>query len=273
MFPRIESSSKTGDTEVAASVLSEVMGTTAWLRLNRPQAANAINNDMRAALSEAFDAAVRDRTVRAIIVTGQGKAFAAGSDVRELSTLTPAESVVLSEQIADFHERIARSDKPVIAAINGWCLGGGFELALACDIRIASETARFGLPEPSLGLIAGGGGLPRLARLAGPGIARHMCLTADIIDAKTALAYHIVTSVVAPEELETAAMRIAARIAELAPVAVAQVKRVLTASDDGNLAGAVAIEAQGCAVCVSTADYSEGTQAFLEKRPAKFVGR
>ena len=258
---------------MAGTVLADISGTTAWIRLNRPQAANAINGDMRAELAAAFDQAARDANIRTIVITGQGKNFAAGSDVRDLSELTAPQSVALSEQIAEFHTRIASTDKPVIAAINGWCLGGGFELALACDIRIASDVARFGLPEPSLGLIAGGGGIPRLARLAGPGVATHMCLTAEIIDAKTALDRRIVTGVVAAGNLETEAMRLAGRISELAPIAIAQAKRVLAASGDGSLVSAVGIEAQGCAVCVGTSDYREGTQAFLEKRTPVFTGR
>jgi len=258
---------------VPGLVLAEISGTTAWLRLNRPQAANAMNNEMRGDLEDAFEAAANNPEVRAIVITGQGKTFAAGSDVRELSALTPPQSVALSERIAEFHERIARSGKPVIAAINGWCLGGGFELALACDIRIASENARFGLPEPTLGLIAGGGGIPRLSRIAGPSVARHMCLTAEIIDAETALGHRIVASVVPAADLESEAARIAERIGSLAPIAVAQAKRVLNASDDGGLASATAIEAQGCALCAGTEDYQEGTRAFLEKRAPQFVGR
>jgi enoyl-CoA hydratase len=255
------------------SALLEISGSVAWLRLSRPQAANAINDEMRGELSAACDEAMGHAAVRSIIITGQGKNFAAGSDVRELSALTPSESVTLSERIADFHLRIANSEKPVIAAVNGWCLGGGFELALACDIRIAAESARFGLPEPTLGLIAGGGGIPRLARIAGPGVARHMCLTAEIIDARTALDRGIVTDVVADGELERRAADVAGKIAALAPIAVAQVKRVLAAADESGLGGAIAIEAQGCASCVATHDYKEGTQAFLEKRPAQFAGR
>jgi enoyl-CoA hydratase len=255
------------------SVLLEISGSVAWLRLNRPNAANAINDEMRGDLTAAFDEAAGHAAARVIVITGQGKTFAAGSDVRELSALTPAESVTLSERIADFHLRIAHSDKPVIAAVNGWCLGGGFELALACDIRIAAESARFGLPEPTLGMIAGGGGIPRLARIAGPGMARHMCLTAEIIDAKTALDRGIVTDVVADGELERRAADVAGRIAALAPIAVAQIKSVLAAADESGLAGAIATEAQGCALCAGTHDYREGTQAFLEKRPARFAGR
>jgi enoyl-CoA hydratase len=258
---------------MAGTVVLDIRGTAAWLRLNRPRAANAINGELRAELTAIFDQAACDPNIRVIVIAGEGKNFAAGSDVRELQTLTALQSIALSEQIADFHARIASTDKPVIAAVNGWCLGGGFELALACDIRIASDTARFGLPEPTLGLIAGGGGIPRLARLVGQGVAAHMCLTAEIIDAKTALSHRIVTGVVAASDLETEVTRLAGRIAELAPLAIAQTKKVLIASGDSRLANAVVIEAQGCALCVGTIDYQEGTRAFLEKRAAKFTGR
>lgn len=258
---------------MAGTILTDIQGTTAWLRLNRTKAANAINTEMRAELEAAFDGAASNSDIRAIVITGEGKNFAAGSDVRELSALSPIDSVALSEKIAVFHNRIAACGKPVIAAVNGWCLGGGFELALACDIRIASTLARFGLPEPTLGLIAGGGGLPRLARLTGPGIARHMGLTAEIIDAPAARARHIVTSVVEAAELEAEATRIADRIATLAPIAVAQAKRVLDACSHGSLETAVTIEAQACALCMTSADYQEGTRAFLEKRAASFTGQ
>jgi len=255
-----------------SSLLVDIKGTAAWIRLNRPSAANAINEQMRSELASAFDAAAQNSVVRSIVICGEGKSFAAGSDVRELRALSPAQSVELSGRIARFHARIAESGKPVIAAVNGWCLGGGFELALACDIRIATERARFGLPEPTLGLIAGGGGIPRLTKLAGPGIARHMCLSAEIIDAKQALDRGIVTAVVPVDELEATANQLTDRIAELAPVAVAQIKRVLEFSGDSGLAGAVTMEAQACALCMATEDYKEGTAAFLEKRKAQFSG-
>lgn len=255
-----------------SSLIVDIKGTAAWIRLNRPAAANAINEQMRGELASAFDAAAQNPLVRSIVICGEGKSFAAGSDVRELSALSPAQSVELSGRIARFHARIAEAGKPVIAAVSGWCLGGGFELALACDIRIASQTARFGLPEPTLGLIAGGGGIPRLAKLAGPGVARHMCLTAEIIDAAQALERGIVTAVAPVAELAAAIDRLTDRIAELAPVAVAQIKRVLECAGDDTLAGAVAAEAQACALCMATDDYKEGTAAFLEKRKAQFAG-
>lgn len=232
-----------------------------------------MNEQMRRELASAFDAAAQNEAVRSIVICGQGKSFAAGSDVRELSVLSPVQSVELSERIARFHAHIAETGKPVIAAVSGWCLGGGFELALACDIRIASQTARFGLPEPTLGLIAGGGGIPRLAKLAGAGIARQDArLTAEIIDANQALDRGIVTAVVPADELEAAVSRLTDRIADLAPVAVAQIKRVLELAGHDNLAGAVAAEAQACALCMATDDYKEGTAAFLEKRKAQFAG-
>lgn len=255
------------------TVVISVQGNTAWLRLNRPDAANAINEQMRNELAASFGEALSNSAIRSIVICGEGKSFAAGSDVRELSALSPVQSVELSERIAAFHERIERAGKPVIAAINGWCLGGGFELALACDIRIATSRARFGLPEPTLGLIAGGGGIPRLANLAGPAIARQMCLTAEILDAKTALDRRIVTAVVEPEQLESTVTGVTERIAALAPIAVAQIKRVIETAATGDLADAIAAEAQACALCMATEDYREGTAAFLEKRPAKFVGR
>jgi enoyl-CoA hydratase/carnithine racemase len=256
----------------AASVILDIKGSAAWLKLNRAAAANAINEQMRRELAAAFEAALRNPAIRAIVICGEGKSFAAGSDVRELGALTAAQSVELSERIALFHAQISAAGKPVIAAISGWCLGGGFELALACDIRIATQTAKFGLPEPTLGLIAGGGGIPRLSRLIGPGMSRHMCLTAEIIEADQALARGIVSAVVPVDELESAVDAIAGRIAGLAPIAVAQIKRVLLSAEEGSLSASIAAEAQACALCMATQDYQEGTKAFLEKRKPRFSG-
>lgn len=258
---------------MSGSVLTTISGKAAWLRLNRPEAANSINEIMRGELAAAFEAAASDPGIRAIIITGSRKAFAAGSDVRELRELTPAQSIALSERIADFHRRIARAEQPVIAAIGGWCLGGGFELALACDIRIASRSARLGLPEPTLGLVAGGGGIPRLARIAGPGVARHMCLSAEIIDAPTALGRGIVTAIHDDDQLEIEAAHLAGRIASLAPFAIRQIKLLLDDAAPAPLSEAVRLEAQACALCMSTKDYHEGTTAFLEKRSPVFTGQ
>jgi len=255
------------------SVITEIIGTTAWVRLNRPNAANAINNQMRAELSGAFDIIDQNANICAVVITGVGKAFAAGSDVSELRGLTAIESIALSNRIAAFHRRLSQSEKPIIAAINGWCLGGGFELALACDIRIASTMARFGLPEATLGIVSGGGGIPRLVRLAGPGVARQMCLTAEIIGARAAIRHGLVTRIVSPARLEAEARQIAERIASLGSISLAQCKRVLAAAEDADLKTAEVLEAQACGICFSTDDQSEGMQAFIEKRPPKFAGR
>jgi enoyl-CoA hydratase/carnithine racemase len=258
---------------MSGSVLTTKSGTAAWLRLNRPEAANSINEVMRGELAAAFAAVAEDPGIRAIVITGNRKAFAAGSDVRELRALSPAGSLALSERIAAFHKRIAHAGKPVIAAISGWCLGGGFELALACDMRIASRSAKFGLPEPTLGLVAGGGGIPRLASLVGPGLARHMCLTAEIVDAAAAFERGIVSALHDDDQLEQEALRLTERIASLAPFAVSQIKRVLGGEGASSLADAIKLEAQACALCMGTKDFQEGTAAFLEKRSPEFNGQ
>src|SRR5688572_9135747 len=180
-------------------VLQDRRGPVSVLTINRPDKRNALNGAVRCALLGALDAAARDTTVRVVVLTGAGdKAFVAGADIAEFEGRTPVDQFRAMKQPTIF-EAVERLSKPVIAAINGFCLGGGMELALACDIRIASSTARFGQPEVNLGIIPGGGGTQRLPRIIGLGAASRMILTGDLIDAAEALRLRLVEEIVAPE--------------------------------------------------------------------------
>jgi enoyl-CoA hydratase/carnithine racemase len=257
-------------TDCISCDVSEAIAT---ITLNRPEAANALNHDMRRRLKTLVEEIAPHDEVRAVIVTGQGsKAFAAGSDVRELRDLTPTGSVALSHEIMALQDALADLAQPTIAAIQGACLGGGFELALACDIRVAADNSRFGLPEIRLGITPGGGGTVRLRQLAGPGVARHLCLTGEIIDSRRAYELGLVSKVVAAEKLAEEARALARHLAGFSMPALAQIKRVLRIADAADPDTARRAEAQACSVCFGTFDQKEGMTAFLEKRPPAFRG-
>jgi enoyl-CoA hydratase len=254
-------------------VLQERRGAVSILTINRPDKRNALNGPLRCSLLGAFDAAARDTTVRAIVVTGAGdKAFVAGADIGEFEGRTPVDQFRVMKQptIFDAVERLA---KPVIAAINGFCLGGGMELALACDIRIASTSARFGQPEVNLGIIPGGGGTQRLPRIVGLGAASRMILTGDLIDATEALRLRLVEEVVAPDALMSRAVAIAETIAAKSPVAVSAAKEATRAALSLPLEEGLKLETALFQVCFASEDKAEGVRAFLEKRTPTFPGR
>lgn len=252
-------------------VTLEIDGTIALITINRPDAANALSAGVRSELQSIVEDLASNRTVRVVVLTGAGqKAFAAGSDIQDMATMTATQSIELSESIFRLNDALAALPQPVICAVNGWCLGGGLELALACDIRIASETAKFGFPEAKLGIMTGGGGLPRLVRVVGSAIARHMVLTSETLDAERAYSVGLVTKVCPPNELIPAAKALGARIAALAPIALMQIKRTMAIVENVDLAAGMDAEAQACAVCFSTRDKIEGMSAFLEKRAPEF---
>jgi enoyl-CoA hydratase len=215
-----------------------------------------------------------DRSVRAVILTGSGeKAFAAGADIAELSGLrSAAQGVAVASFGQALTQQMERMRAPIIAAVNGFALGGGCELALGCDIRIASTSARFGQPEVSLGLIPGFGGSQRTARLLGRGQAMYLCLSGEQITAEEALRIGLCERVVAPAELLPESKRLAGIIAAKAPLAVAAVKKVIGLGLGLPMNEALGIEALAFGTLVGTADFAEGTRAFLEKRPATFTG-
>jgi len=241
------------------------------LTINRPEALNALNRNIIDALSAALEAAQDNPEVRVIVLTGSGeKAFVAGADIKEFADFDQAQGEDLARRgQRDLFDRVEQSRKPVVAAVNGFALGGGLELAMAAHVRVASTNARMGLPEVSLGVIPGYGGTQRLAQIVGKGKAMEMVLTAGMIDAEAALACGLVNQVVEQEILLETAQAMAGKIAKNAPTALA-------AALDSVLAGygreGFGVEIQRFGQCFTTDDFKEGTTAFLEKRKPQFPG-
>lgn len=253
-------------------ILSELSGGLLTLTINRPDALNALNSAVIRALSEAIDAASTDEAVRALVLTGSGtKAFVAGADIKEFADFDADQGRELAaEGQRLLFDKVEQCPKPVIAAINGYALGGGLELAMAAHIRIASENALLGLPEVSLGVIPGYGGTQRLPQLVGKGKAMEMILTGRAIGAADALACGLVNAVVAQDELLPAAEKLAGQIAKNAPTALSSaLKAVLAGYDRAGFAAEVAL----FGACFATADFKEGTQAFIAKRKPQFPGK
>jgi len=257
------------------TLIVERAGAVAVVTLNRPEVLNALNLQMLTELRDAIAGFDADDSLRAIILTGSGpRAFAAGADIAELNALDSArageEQARRGQALTASFERLR---VPVIAAVNGFALGGGCELAMACDIRIASANARFGQPEVNLGLLPGYGGTQRATRLLGEGWAMYLCLTGEMIDAPEALRIGLVQRVTAPEALLDEAQRIAALIAAKGPLAVAAAKRAIVDGAGLPLSEGLALEALRFGSVVATEDFREGTRAFLDKRAPSFSGR
>ncbi|MEO8799894.1 MAG: enoyl-CoA hydratase-related protein [Polyangiaceae bacterium] len=256
------------------TVLLAKEGPVATLTLNRPDKLNAINAQLLADLAEALLEVERDASIGCAILTGAGeKAFAAGADIAAMSKLTTAEAYRFAEQGHKIGAQIENARFPVIAAVNGFALGGGCELALACDFIYASEKAKLGQPEVTLGVIPGFGGTQRLARRIGIGRARELCFTGDVIGAEEALRIGLVNVVVPAAALMERAEDTANKIASKGPLAVAQAKRVLYRGADIPLPIANEIELQAFASLFDSADQKEGMAAFLGKRAAAFTGK
>jgi len=242
--------------------------------VNRPEVLNALDSDTWGDLERAFEEALEDPGVRGVILTGAGeKAFIAGADISELAEITAVEAQKSSRFGQSVLDLIENLGKPVIAAVNGFALGGGCETAMACTIRIASEKAKFGQPEVTLGLLPGGGGTQRLPRLVGKGRALQLILSGEIISAQEAYRIGLVNEVVPPAELIPRAEAILHRILANAPIAIrlsleAVNKGVETSQDEG-----LALEASFFGLCAGTEDKKEGTTAFLAKRVPQFKGR
>jgi enoyl-CoA hydratase/carnithine racemase len=255
-----------------ARILIERDGATLTLTLNRPDKLNAIDGAMLDALDEALAPIERDRTVRAVILTGAGRAFSAGADIKEWTSLAPLEfgrSWGLRGHA--LFDRLAALPPPVIAALNGIAFGGGLELALCADIRIASGEARLGLPEVTIAALPGWGGTQRLPRLIGSGRAKHMILTGQPIDAAQAEAWGLISEVVAPGALLARARELAAQIGANAPLSVQAAKRLVDAALP--VTPAATLETHAGAVCAASEDAKEGRASFLERRPPRYHGR
>jgi len=243
------------------------------ITINRPKVLNALNNETVRELDEAITELECDKEVRVIIITGAGeKAFVAGADISYMQTITPLEAKEFARYGQGVLSKIENLSKPVIAAINGFALGGGCELAMACDIRIASKNAKLGQPEVNLGLIAGFGGTQRLTRLVNPGLAKEILLTADMYDAESACKMGLVNHVVAPEELMTFCKQMAAKMASKGPIALQFTKEAINDGLEIDLEKALAHEASLFAVVFTTSDKDEGISAFLSRRKPVFKG-
>jgi enoyl-CoA hydratase len=245
----------------------------AWIQIDRPAKLNAINKEVLKELHKIFFDLEEDNSIRVIILTGSGeKAFVAGADIEEFSEFTPSQGKELSQNGQDkVFTFIEQMKKPVIAAINGFALGGGLELALSCHIRIGSNNARMGLPETSLGVIPGYGGTQRLAQIIGKGRAMELILSCKMLNAEEAFSFGLVSQVVTQEELLSTASELAQKILKNSPFAIGQAIKSINAAYDEHQNG-FEVEINAFGICFGSEDFKEGTQAFLEKRKANFSG-
>ena len=248
-------------------------GAVAQVTIDRQEALNALNDQVLAGLEGAFLTLGRHPEVRAVIVTGSGKAFVAGADIKAMAGMTPVEAQAFSQRGQRIFNLLEDFKTPVIAAVNGFALGGGLELAMACDIRIASETAKAGLPEVGLGVVPGFGGTQRLARIIGRSSAKYLLFTGEIITAARALELRLFNEVHPADTMLGRCWDIARAIATRAPLAVSYCKKAVNVGTDGPLSHGLAFEAELFSQTFASADQKEGMQAFFEKRPAQFTGR
>jgi enoyl-CoA hydratase len=241
------------------------------VRINRPEARNALNLEVRKLLSRYLTELSEDSTTRAVVITGNEKAFAAGADIKEMADLGTIEA--LQRGIHRLWQAIGSCRKPVIAAVSGYALGGGCELAMTCDIIVAGESASFGQPEVKIGILPGGGGTQRLTRAVGKYKAMKYVLTGELFSAREALDMGLVSEVVPDPEVEGRAIDLARQIAALPPLAVQLAKEAVIAGMDAPLTSALALEAKSLQILFSSHDQKEGMRAFIEKRKPKFEGR
>jgi enoyl-CoA hydratase len=252
----------------------EIRAGAAWITVNRPEKLNALNRDTVQEIVAACDAAVADDAAGAVVITGAGpKAFIAGADIGEMAKLSASEGQSLAHVLQASLDRLERCPKPVIAAINGFALGGGCELAIACHIRFAAEGARFGQPEVNLGLIPGAGGTQRLPKLIGRGRAMEMVLGGGMVDAAEAHRIGLVNRVFPADELVAGVDAFVAQLGTKSPIALSRALEALVSAGEVSHAEAMRMEAGLFGLCFATDDMREGTLAFLEKRKASFSGR
>lgn len=256
------------------NLLFEKEGALGFLYVNRPKALNALNKDTLQEMKDAIASIGNDPTIDVLIISGAGnKAFVAGADIAFMKNLTAIEGRAFGALGQEVFRMIEALEKPVIAAVNGFALGGGCELAMCCDFRIASSNAKFGQPEVGLGITPGFGGTQRLPRLVGTGMARQMLFTADVIGAEEALRIGLVNAVTAPEDLMDYVKKIAERIISKGKLAVRLAKAAVNEGTQTDIDRAMTIEADLFGLCFSTDDQKEGMSAFLEKRSPQFTGK
>lgn len=252
------------------TLIIERQGPVALVRLNRPEALNALNSALMGELAQALGSLDRDDAVRAIVLTGSDKAFAAGADIREMADKDFAR-IFRENLFVDEADRIRATRKPIIAAVAGFCLGGGCELAMLCDFIVAADTARFGQPETNLGVIPGIGGTQRLTRLIGRAKSMDLHLTGRMMGAEEAERAGLTARTVPAADLITEAMAAASKIAEKSQLAVIAAKEAVHRADESGLAEGILFERRLFQALFATGDQKEGMRAFLEKRPAKFT--
>ena len=243
------------------------------IKINNPEALNALNTAILKELDAAFTEVAEDNGILAVVLTGEGRAFVAGADISEMKSKNAIEGEIFGKLGASVFRKIDLLPKPVIAAVNGFALGGGCELAMSCDIRLASAKAKFGQPEVGLGITPGFSGTQRMPRLIGMGKAKELIYTADIIDAAEAYRIGLVNHVYEPEALMEEAMKMAEKIASKAPIAVKNSKEAINRGIQTDMDSAVAIEAYLFGLCFASEDQKEGMTAFFEKRKANFQNK
>jgi len=256
------------------NILYEKSEGIATITINRPEKLNAMDQETIQEILSALDDAEKDENIRVVVITGAGdRAFSAGADISGMKGRTPLDSRKSSQLGQQPMNRVEDLEKPVIAAINGYALGGGLELAMACDLRIASENARLGQPEINIGLVPGWGGTQRLPRFVGKALAKEMIFTGRMIDAKTAEQHGLVNKVVPADQLKSAVQELATELLNKPPVAIKVAKQLINNSTETNLRIGLTHESEAFGILGSTEDFKEGTTAFLEKRKPKFKGK
>jgi enoyl-CoA hydratase len=257
-----------------ANILFEKDGVIGILKINRPKSLNALNPETLHEIAACLETVRQDQSIRCLVITGEGdRAFIAGADISAMVSMSALEGKLFSAFGLGVLRKLEELPIPVIAAVNGFALGGGTELALACDLIIASDKAKFGQPEINLGVIPGFGGTQRLARRIGLPRARELIYSGDMIDAETALRYGLVNKVVPATELMSEAKATASKLATKPPIAIRQAKAAINAGIDMDLENGCRFENEAFALTFATEDKAEGMKAFLEKREAKFTGR
>ncbi len=252
------------------TILFEIEGSIATLTFNRPEKLNALNPEMFAEVRDVLNRVAGDPRIRVLVLTGQGRAFIAGADIRVFLDLNPLSARRFAQDAHEVAFDMEKMDIPIIAAVNGFALGGGCEMAMACDIIYASEEARFGQPEINLGIIPGFGGTQRLARLVGKVAAKEMCLTGRIIDAREAKSMGLVAQIFPAATLMEESLKVARSLAGKSRGGLKTLKRVMDQGLEVDLRTGCTLEMDGFALCFASPDAKEGAAAFLEKRPPRF---